>query len=288
MRQRGRLIALGGLLLLGAVALYGVGWQLSRPVPVSVGAPPTELDAELVAFPSESGSTVRGWLSRGAAKRGAVLLLPGIRENRLSMVERAKVLRNAGYATLLIDFQATGESPGDVITFGWRERFDVLAAVQMLRRRLPGERVGVIGISLGGAATLFAARDLDVDAVVLESVYPSIDVAVGNRLRRRFGPLGSMLSPLLLVQLRPRLGISASVLRPIDYIGSLTCPLLIVGGEVDHQTTPEDTRRLYDAASGSKEIWLIPGAGHVDYLRTAREEYTRRVLRFLRPALASD
>jgi alpha/beta superfamily hydrolase len=54
------------------------------------------------------------------------------------MVDRALFLRDAGYSVLLIDFQATGESPGDVITFGWRERLDVLAAVDFLRRALPG------------------------------------------------------------------------------------------------------------------------------------------------------
>jgi alpha/beta superfamily hydrolase len=45
------------------------------------------------------------------------------------MVRRAKFLYAAGYSTLLIDFQGTGESDGSAITFGWRERFDVLAAV---------------------------------------------------------------------------------------------------------------------------------------------------------------
>ena len=108
------------------------------------------------------------------------------------------VLRAAGYATLLIDFQATGESPGEAITFGWRERFDVIAAVTRIRQELPGERIGIIGTSLGGAATVLAARELDVQAAVLEAVYPSIDVAVENRLRMRLGSIGAAMSPLLL------------------------------------------------------------------------------------------
>jgi hypothetical protein len=105
-----------------------------------------------------------------------------------------------GYSTLSIDFQATGESPGEIITFGWRERFDVLAAVQTVR----------------GAATLLAAPELDVQAVILEAVYPSLDVAVENRLRLRFGSVGAALSPLLLLQLRPRLGIEPADLKPVD------------------------------------------------------------------------
>jgi fermentation-respiration switch protein FrsA (DUF1100 family) len=201
------------------------------------------------------------------------------------MVDRALVLHAAGYSTLLIDFQATGESPGDAITFGWRERLDVIAAVQTLRRMLPGEPIGIIGTSLGGAATLLAAPVLDVEAVILEAVYPSIDVAVENRLRMRLGSLGAALSPLLLVQLRLRLGVSPSELKPVDRIALLRCPVLIIGGSVDQHTTAADTQRLYAAAREPKELWLIPDAAHVDYLRAGGEDYQQRVLAFFDRAL---
>jgi fermentation-respiration switch protein FrsA (DUF1100 family) len=201
------------------------------------------------------------------------------------MIDRAQVLHDAGYSTLLIDFQATGESPGDAITFGWRERLDVIAAVQTLRRMLPGEPIGIIGRSLGGAATLLAAPALNVQAVILEAVYPSIDVAVENRLRMRLGPLGAVLAPLLLVQLRPRLGVWSSDLKPADRIALLRCPVLIIGGTVDQHTTVADTQRLYAAALQPKDLWLIPNAAHVDYLRASGEEYRRRVLAFFDHAL---
>ena len=273
------LLALG-LLALAVAGVYGVGWQLSRPVPADVGSAPVALQAEPVAFRSESGSTIHGWFSRGVPHGGAVLLLPGIRANRRSMLGRAELLHAAGYSTLAIDFQATGESPGDIITFGWRERLDVLAAVAMLSQRLPEESIGIIGTSLGGAATVFAAPALDVQAVVLEAVYPSIDVAVENRLRMRLGRLGAAVTPLLLLQLRPRLGVSSSDLKPIDHIAGLAAPILIIGGIDDHHTTVADTQRLYEAASQPKELWLIPNAAHVDYLNAGAEDYRRRVLAF--------
>jgi uncharacterized protein len=81
-------------------------------------------------------------------------------------VHRAEFLRLAGYSTLLIDFQGTGESAGEAITFGWLECFDVLAAVNYLKGRLPDERVGVIGLSLGGTATLLATPPLEIDSAV--------------------------------------------------------------------------------------------------------------------------
>lgn len=276
------------LVVIGVAVSYVLGSELSRPVPVRVGAPPGDFDVESVVFSSESGSTIHGWLSRTAGKNETVLLLPGVRANRRSMLSRARMLHAAGYSTLLIDFQATGESPGDAITFGWRERFDVLAAVKFLKDRQPDRPIGVIGTSLGGAATLLAAPALDVQAVVLEAVYPSIDVAVANRLRMRLGGLGAALSPLLLLQLGPRLGVSASELRPVDRIGLLRCPVLVVAGTADQHTTVADTEMLFAAAPEPKELWLVREAGHVDYLAFANSEYRRRVLEFFRRSFGHD
>jgi len=267
-------------IFLTAVGLYAVGWALSRPVQAIIGAAPPSLDAEAVAFPSQSGSTIHGWLSRAPGRRGAILLLPGVRANRLSMVGRAEFLLRAGYSTLLIDFQGTGESEGEAITFGWRERFDVLAAIKYLKARSPTQRVGVIGVSLGGAATLLATPPLELDAAVMEAVYPSVDRAAVNRLSMRVGPLASLTAPLLLLQMRSRIGVGASELRPVDHIAQLHCAVLIVAGTLDRHTTVEDTQLLFDAASQPKELWLIPGAAHVDYLEFAGEDYRRRISTF--------
>jgi fermentation-respiration switch protein FrsA (DUF1100 family) len=183
-----------------------------------------------------------------------------------------------------VDFQATGESAGNAITFGWLERFDVLASVQYLRTRLPGQPVGVIGMSLGGAATLLASPQLDVQAVVLEAVYPSIERAVVNRLRIRIGPLAEAAAPLLLVQLEPRLGVKPSDLRPVDHIGQLRCPVLIVAGTTDRHTTVADTDALFAAARQPKELWMIRNAAHVDYLELTGDTYRSRILAFLTAA----
>src|SRR5262245_8964633 len=241
--MRVRVIAAGmaALVVISAGALYATGWALSRPVPARSASPPPSLAASPIAFSSRSGSVVHGWLSRAPDAPASVLLLPGVRANRLSMVGRAKFLRRAGYTTLMIDFQATGESPGDAITFGWLERHDVIAAVEYLSARTAGRPVAIIGVSLGGAATLLAAPPLSIQAAVLEAVYPSIDRAVANRLRMRMGPAGELAAPFLLAQLRPRLQVTESDLRPIDHIANLGCPVLVVGGKDDRHTTADDT-----------------------------------------------
>jgi uncharacterized protein len=132
------------------------------------------------------------------------------------MLSRALFLHSRGYSVLLIDFQAHGESPGRQITFGDRESRDVVAALQFLHRTSPIEKVGVIGVSLGAAALVLADDRPSVDAVVMESMYPTLQQALTDRLRLHVGALGPMLAPLLRLQLRPRLGVTADRLWPID------------------------------------------------------------------------
>jgi pimeloyl-ACP methyl ester carboxylesterase len=76
------------------------------------------------------------------------------------------LLHAHGFAVLLFDFQAHGESPGRRITFGHLEAMDAAAALDFLEQRLPRERVGAIGASLGGAAAVLADPPLRVDALV--------------------------------------------------------------------------------------------------------------------------
>jgi hypothetical protein len=100
----------GALVLVTIAFAIFVGWLLAHPVQTAIGNPPADLNAEPVTFASDSSATVHGWWCPIQNANGAVLLLPGIRANRLSMVERARFLHRAGYSVLLIDFQATGNN----------------------------------------------------------------------------------------------------------------------------------------------------------------------------------
>lgn len=218
--------------------------------------------------------------------QGAIVLMHGIRADRRLLVRRARVLHDHGFSVLLFDFRAHGESSGSRITFGRLEALDAQAAVSFVRGRVPDQRVGVIGVSLGGAAALLGSEPLDVDALVLESVYPDIDAALANRLRAALGPLaGTLFIPFLVpafkLLLSPILGVRSDELRPIDDIGKATAPLLIASGTADQHTTIAETRLLFEHAPEPKKLWIVEGAAHVDLERFCPEQYWKTVLPFL-------
>ena len=279
------LYVLVSLILIASAVVWVVAGNLTSPAPQSIGDLPKDLNGWPVQFQSSSGTTIHGWLIPGVKGAGAIALMHGVRSNRLSMLARARFLSQAGYTVLLFDFQAHGESQGKHITFGKLESKDAEVAIQFLRQNAPGEKIGVVGESMGGAAAILASPPLNADAMILEMVYPTIEEAVSNRIATRFGNWSRILTGLLVLQLRPRLGINPEELRPIDSVGGITCPKLFIAGSKDRYTPLEESQRLYDTAAAPKEFWVVEGAGHQDLHNAAKTEYENRVLSFFQQRL---
>jgi uncharacterized protein len=272
--------ALTLLPLLFCAVIWLAGTVLSHSVNRKVGDLPGPLKGRDVTFPSESGATIRGWLIEGQTGKGAVILLHGVRDSRLSMLDRARFLAAAGYSVLLFDFQAHGESNGAHITFGHLESRDVQAAVKFMRDTLPDEKIGVLGVSLGGAATLLSEPTLEVNAAIVEMVYPTIRQAIDNRLKLHLGGWAGVLTPLFMAQLKPRLGIGPEALQPIHKISGVKVPKLIIAASEDKHTPLAESQDLFNAAPEPKEFWVIHHARHEDLHRFAQQEYEHRVLSF--------
>lgn len=265
------------------------GCVLARPMPAVVGPAPADLGAFNVSYASASGSSIHAWFIPGVPGRGAVLLLHGAGENRTAMLGRARFLHQLGYAVLAPDFQANGESPGRHVTFGFLESFDASASLAYLRERCPGDRIAVIGISMGGAAAILGAHPLNADALVLESVYPTIDDAVADRFETWFGPFGFVgraISPAVIGLVAPSIGVDEQELRPIDRIALVTAPLLMMSGTDDRYTPLSEARALFARARCPKMFWAVQGAGHQDLHAFAPAAYERRVAAFLVANLA--
>lgn len=124
--------------------------------------------------------------------------------------------------------------------------------------------------------------------MVLEQVYPTIDQAISNRLTMRLGGWASSLTPLLSVQLKPRLGIGAEILRPIDHIGRISAPKLLIAGSADQHTTLAESRRMFEAANEPKELWVVSGAKHVDLYPVSKTDYEQHILSFFEKYLRSQ
>jgi dienelactone hydrolase len=208
------------------------------------------------------GLRLRGWFSPGRA-RSAVALVHGFFNNRAQVLPEAALLARHGHGILLFDSRASGDSEGDEATWGDRERFDVLAALDFLSSRpdVDPTRIGLYGFSVAAApVALVAAADPRVRAAALAASWPTLRAALADKF-----PGSKGRSAALAVWIFRSVAVDVDAVRPIAAVEHIVPrPLLLLTGTRDEDTPPAVIEDLAAHAPGST-LWLVQGAGHGGY-----------------------
>ena len=272
---------------------YRNACNLVRPRRAPMTSTPAErgLSFEPVTFTSTDGLRLAGWYIP-SRNRAAIILCHGLGTNRADMLPQAVLLAEHGYGSLLFDFRAHGESEGEMVTYGYAETDDVLAAVDYLLSRpdVDPQRIGILGGSLGAATALrAAARSIHLKAVVAESAFTSLEDELASSFTVFSGLPAFPFAPLTVAFAQWQTGLRISEVRPIDDIPSIAPrPVFIIHGTDDDTIPAEQGLRLYEAAGEPKELWMVDGMGHESAVNRFPDEYEKRVIGFFDKALGVD
>jgi len=251
--------------------------------------------AEEVTFPSHAdGLKISGWFFASGQQRPAptVILCHGIWTGRRECLPLALRFQAGGYNVLTFDFRAHGLSEGRFTSVGHHETNDVLGAVAYVKAR-PGvdpTRIGVIGFSMGAAASIqAAAKCQDVAALVADSAYADFVDAARYSFRLVTRVPHFPLAPMAMRWAKVLVNVDATQLRPVDVIGRVAPrPILIAHGQLDEIVPVRHAQTLFKAAGEPKELWIEPTSHHVGARDTAPDAYFARVERFLSEALSAS
>jgi dienelactone hydrolase len=242
-----------------------------------VGAP-----HENVSFRTADGLRLRGWYV--PSKNGAaVISFPG----RKGTQDPARILARHGYGVLLFDRRGEGESEGDPNGWGWAGHRDVAAAVRFLQGRpdVEDNRIGGIGLSVGGEMMLeSAAKSQGLEAVVSEgagerSVRENLDMTGSGKWLGIPSMAALTAGTALFSDNRPPESLK-------DLVGRIApTPVLFIYGEHGQDGERNLNPTYYRSADEPKEIWEVPGSGHVGGITAQPKEYERRVIGFFDRAL---
>ncbi len=125
---------------------------------------------------ASDGVLLRGW-KVGAAKPNGnwVLVYHGVADNRMGILEHARMLLLAGYSVVMMDSRAHGASEGAIATYGWLERNDTRLIVDALESSEHPKHLFALGESMGaGIALQSAAIEPRIEAVVAEASFANI------------------------------------------------------------------------------------------------------------------
>ena len=291
-----RIVAwLAAAILVLLVAYLGIGAYAASTVTM-VGEHPQYdetpatygLEYQDVRFAARGDDTeIAAWYIPNEGSASAVILVHGrdaSKQNALSgeFPKLGAALHGAGHAVLMIDLRGHGDSEGVRYSFGVYERRDVLGAVDWLLAAGFGPgRIGVLGISLGGGATIGAtAEEPAIGALVVESTFADMRPLIRAKWQEESG-LPDFFLPALYLMNRLMYGYDLPSIRPVEEIVSIAPrPILIIHCATDEDVPPWHAEQLMEAVPHA-ESWVTGGCEHAEIYRDHPHEYEDRLISFL-------
>ena len=235
------------------------------------------------------GAPLSGWRIRPPSPSGDwVLLFHGVGDNRTGTLAYAEFLLRDGYSIVMMDARAHGQSGGDMATYGWKERYDTVAVIDKLYSTEHVRRLYAFGVSMGGALALqSAAVERRLRAVVAEDPFASLREVSYDYAGLRFSPLlgKTLFRPAAIEGLSAMAkagGFNPDEDSPEKAVAERPFPVLLVCGTRDTTIPCRHAERIYDAATGPKELWIVKGAQHASAMGVDPAEYEQRVTDFLK------
>jgi pimeloyl-ACP methyl ester carboxylesterase len=233
------------------------------------------------------GAMLRGWKVRAAKANGSwVLVFHGVADNRYGMTEHARLLLQAGYGVVLMDQRAHGASDGAMASYGWLERKDASAVIDALVQTERPAHVFALGNSMGaGIALQSAGTDTRIEAVAAEAPFADLQEAAYDYAGlQRWPILGKTLfapGAWTVVYHGEKLaGFPANEVSSVKAVQRRTFPVLLICDGADVVLPCRHSEEILNAATGSKELWQVPGALHTGALGAAPAEFRSRVITF--------
>jgi len=213
-----------------------------------------------------------------------VVLLHGISGCKETQLERAKLLADAGYASLLLDLRAHGQSGGEYCTFGYYEKQDLRAVADTLTALFPERSIGIWGASLGGAVALQSmAYDPRYQFGVVESTFDEFDkVAMEYGAKWFFGLRSVWLTNRVLQKSGQIAHFDPEAVKPVRSAAQIDRPVLFLHGDRDARIPMEFGKRNFDSCAAEIKYWYpVAGAGHNNLWKVAGDSMHAVLGRYL-------
>jgi fermentation-respiration switch protein FrsA (DUF1100 family) len=264
-RRAWRIVRLALIAYIGVVVLLMFFENMMVYQPASASrdweAPPSP-DIEEVTLVSADGTNIHAWWLPCPEAKSALLYLHGNAGN-LSWRGRSilKVREHLGVSVLIIDYPGYGKSEGRPSEQGCYQAADAAYDWLTAAQNIPGERILVWGVSLGGGVAVDLGSRRPCQALILLKTFTTLPDVAGT------------IYPWV-----PTRWLMRNSFDNLDKIAKCRCPVFITHGTTDDLIPDALGRKLYDAAHQPKEFFSMAGLGHNDSLTPAMFEALKTFL----------
>jgi pimeloyl-ACP methyl ester carboxylesterase len=234
------------------------------------------LEYEDVSVPTDDGEVLHGWwLKSQQPAIGTVVFLHGNAQNISYHIASVRWLPQHGFNVFLYDYRGYGKSTGHPSIENMVN--DVSSVLNALADAIPEQeqQYVIFGQSLGGSiAFASVARfkdDYPIKGLILDSAFSGFRRIAREKLKA-FTLTRFFNAPLaLLFAEQPDLLDETKSISPV--------PLVVIHGLADSIVPVHHARQIFAQADQPKQLWLQPGARHIQSL--ASKEIRELFLDFL-------
>jgi alpha-beta hydrolase superfamily lysophospholipase len=191
----------------------------------------------------------------------------------------------AGYAVLLPDSRAHGDSGGAIATYGVMERNDIAAWSAWLRPRIDGCTY-LFGESMGAAIALQAMTvTRGLCAVAVESPFSTFREIAQDRIAQGTGNgwifnriVARPMLEAAFLYVRLRYDANVADAQPKTSVAASAVPVMLIAGDADRNIASKHAIAIMRTAPVQDVLWEVPNADHGGAVRVAGAEFERRVL----------
>ena len=275
---------LGGVLLIMIAGPILLGMLFVHRPKIANPYTPAEYERSFEAVEFTSADELRlpngaEWAAEGETSR-TLFICHGLACSKSYALRFLQVADRLNANALLFDFRGHGESDGHTISFGYREKQDVQAAVAYLRNQRPeaSREVFGLGISMGTAALTLAAAELEqpLDGVILDSPFANAEDMVNQLVPvpERFKPWCAQLG---VASATLHAGCPLLDVKPEECIDRIRAPLLIIHSRGDSLIPVSHADRLFERAAEPKRMWVSSCNLHTFALLAEQDAYLEQV-----------
>lgn len=241
--------------------------------------------SETITVESREGFKLKGYhiTPLDNNPKATIILVHGIGSNKEYHLALAENLAKTGFASVLFDNRAHGESEGSYCTYGFYEKNDISKIVDYIQSKntLP---IGIWGNSLGGAIAIQAlAKEKRLQFGVIESTFTSLQQIVYDyQTRHAKGISLPWVCDISLKEAGNIAGFPPQEVQPIEAVKKIHQPTIIAHGNADKNIAFDYGKALFNQlASQKKEFITVEGADHYNVSRIGGKDYFNKIINFI-------
>ncbi|VDG32152.1 alpha/beta hydrolase [Lactobacillus sp.] [Lactiplantibacillus mudanjiangensis] len=215
-----------------------------------------------------------------------IVVAHGYMGNKEQMASYIRLWHRQGYNVLAPDDRGNGKSQGHYYGFGWPDRLDYVKwTKQVIQREGTKSRIGLFGVSMGGATVMMMSGEKlpsQVKAIIEDCGYTSVGDELSYELKELYHlpkfPL--IYTASWVAQAKAHFNfLTASSVTQLHHN---KLPIFFIHGSKDTFVPTKMVYQNYRATTvKDKQLWVVPGAGHAESYPQHPKLYTKKVTTFM-------